>query len=337
MSVQILNKANTKSPNVILIDENYCLKDSFDIIQTNFKTLIGALNNLGSDNFYAQTVIDRYNKNKIKYQQFLTMVSQFSSNWTDALQTYGKNINIWNNVYTPLEIVYPVIVPVSDWGQYIGTTITENPAISVSKINEMTIWINSKFPPALYDIYKKINMAVYFKGSFGVSLKFDVSYAENCAPASNTSKVCCEICPPRFPSKGCNHSVIGGRPACANMYDWCPGSGGNVEGFYAGPKLDATKTVTTKDKNGKKHTKVQEVYVSRADQVQVAKGIVYESAEKCVEGSCKGWGLGYDKAKWTGGLLNVQGSLAENDSRLIGFKTINFVLDLTTNKWIRQI
>ena len=67
MSVEILDKTNTKTPRVILIDENFCLNDSFDIIQTNFKTLLDGLNQMG-DSFYAQTVINRYNKNKVKYQ-----------------------------------------------------------------------------------------------------------------------------------------------------------------------------------------------------------------------------------------------------------------------------
>ena len=144
MSVQILDKSNTKSPNMILIDENYCLNDSFDIIQQNFKFLIESLNNLDGDNLYAQTVINRYNKNKIKYQQFLTLVSQFSANWTEAIRVYERNINIWNNIYTPLEVVYPLIIEITSWGDYVAGVVYENSTISHAIVETMSNWINSK-------------------------------------------------------------------------------------------------------------------------------------------------------------------------------------------------
>lgn len=312
MSVQILDKSNSKAPRVMLIDENYCLNDSFDIIQQNFNVLLDSLNSLSNNNVYAQAVLNRYNKNKAKYQQFLTYVSQFSSNWIEATQVYTRNINIWNNIYTPLEVVFPAIVNIGAWGTYNNGNITENSTISQAAVNSMQIWINSKYPVEIYGIYQKLNLRFYLEDVVQDVLNFEAQYLENCDPGGGGT-VCCDGCDFKasYGNKGCNHSIVNGRGQCANMYDWCPGRD-KVQGF--------SNTHWGSERN---------------DQVKVPKGFI--NSKNCADGSCVGWGYGYDTTNWKGQLLKLNGSLTGSDNRLIGAQIINFIIDSTTNKWIRTI
>jgi hypothetical protein len=301
MSVEILDKTNTKAPRVILIDENYCLNDSFDIIQTNFKGLLDSLNQI-DNKFFAQTVINRYNRNKSKYQNFLTYVTQFSGNWTDASQTYDKYRNVWNNIYTPLEIVYPSILSLGNWGSYSNGIITENTTVSLINIRQMLEWVNTNYPVHLYGLYKKINVRVYIYDLINDDFNFGVTYKEDCAPRGASGKVCCAGCAiTHYGNKGCNKSIVNGNQQCANMYDWCPGRG-NVTGFAEG-------------------------------QVQASRST--SSSNQCAEGSCSGWGLGYNATTWKGEDMNLTGKLTGQDKRLIGHQIINLTLNQNTGKWTR--
>ena len=301
MSVEILDKTNTKTPRVILIDENFCLNDSFDIIQTNFKTLLDGLNQIG-DSFYAQTVINRYNKNKVKYQEFLTYVTQFSGNWVSATQTYEKYKNVWNNINTPLEVVYPTVININHWGTYENGIITENTAVSLIHIRNMLEWINSRYPISLYGLYKKINVRFYVCGIVEDEFNFKVAYKENCQPGGG-GRVCCDGCAPSaaYGSKGCNQSIVNGNRQCANMYDWCPGRG-RVSGFVGGVE-------------------------------EVRRG--YVDSKDCADGSCQGWGYGYNSSNWKGEDLTLEGRLSGSDNRLLGQQIIKLTLDEAAGKWKR--
>jgi hypothetical protein len=310
MSVEILDKTNTKAPRVILIDENYCLNDSFDIIQTNFETLIDALNQI-EDSFYAQTVINRYNKNKTKYLEFLTYVSQFSGNWVNAVQTYEKHKNVWNNIYTPLEIVYPAIIDIKTWGSYEDSIITENTAVSLLHINNVLEWVNSRYPIQLYGLYKKINVRVYIYGIVEDNFNFGVSYTENCIPSGGGGRVCCDGCPPSssYGNKACNHSIVNGVGTCANMYDWCPGRD-RVQGFSSSHHGN-----------------------SRDEQTITAKG--YANSVNCADGNCQGWGYGYNSNNWKGQQLDLNGRLTGNDNRMLGYQVVKLVFNENLGKWVR--
>lgn len=309
MSVQILDKTNTKAPRVILIDENYCLNDSFDIIQTNFQTLLNALNQLG-DTFQGEKIIDRYYKNKEKYQKFLTFVTQFSGNWVSAAGTYKTYKNIWNNLGTPLEIVYPEIIDIGQWGNInTDNTISENVAASLMHTNNILNWVNSRYPVDLYGLYKKINIRIYIQASTVDSFRFKVAYKEMCDPGMG-GKVCCDGCPnvaSAYGSHACNHSIVNGHGGCANMYDWCPGRD-RVQGF-----------------SSRHHGN------SRDEQVVIAKGYVH--SKECADGSCEGWGQGFNKKNWEGKLLEIDSSLSGNDNRIIGTQILKLQLNETNLKW----
>lgn len=317
MSVEILDKTNLRAPRIILIDENYCLNNSFDIIQTNFKTLLDGLNQT-EDDFYARTVIDRYNKNKVKYQNFLTYVTQFSANWMDTVKTYETYKNVWDNVNMALEVAYPTIIDIQQWGSYSNYRIVENTGTSYIHIQNILQWANSKFVNQNYQMYQKMNVKVYFYQKKQNTFLFDAKYKENCEVSGGSIEICCDGCSGKFDygHKGCNKSIVKGRTTCANMFDWCPvreGSGNfgsKVTGF-------------AKEKGGK----------ASKSNIKVQKDII--STSQCASGNCRGWGRGFNAGNWSGQELKLNGSLSGDDIILLGYQNVILNLNQTTLKWQR--
>ena len=326
MSVQILNNSNDKAPRIILIDENYCLNNSFDIIKKNFEVLIGALNTLDSDNVYFDAVLSRYAKNKEKYQNFMSYVVQFSADWVGANETYLRNKNIWNNVYSaPLEFVYPTIVDISNWGTYKDGVIREVSTSSSKTAENMVNWVNSKYPPKMFSAYTAINMRFYLDTETTDVLSFEASYSENCNTHGKSQQVCCDShCKPKYGYRGCNKAIVDGHHQCANVFDWCPGTSEIVEGF-GGTTFVNRYNWMLDDEEGN----------------EIKKSI--KTPKKCQDGSCVGWGQGTNKKKWKNKKLELSGRLTGTDRRMLGSAIIEFELESidpdipdSDKKWIRK-
>jgi hypothetical protein len=214
---------NTTCQKAILISENFCLDKSFDIIKQNFDVFAKDLG-MSDDQFQRfEILLDRYEKNKNKYRKFLTFVSQFSASLEDVQRTYNRYKNIWSIVSTPMEIIYPTILPVEKWGSFNVKTgiINENFSISNTEVTKIENWVNNKFPEQEYGIYKNISIRVYFYFEKPVSYKMSASFIEKCYAGGGSSKVCCTGCSNFGGYAGCNRPGPGGN-ICGNMYDWCP-------------------------------------------------------------------------------------------------------------------
>jgi len=270
-----LLEANKKCPDIILIDENYCLNDSFDIIQKNFTFLLEKLRSSESSSEESQIIYDRYEDNKEKYQKFLTYVNQFSGNWLAAVQTFNTYKDFWRLKNAPLEVLYPVIIDISQWGTHDKGVIQEDTLKSQQTIEKVLKWANSVFLMKDFGIYENLNIRVYISATRSSSLEFKCYYDEECEAAGGSARICCEGCNSwsYLGYKGCNKSVVKGHQQCANMYEWCPGTSGKVTGFVGG----------TRKGN---------------------KGIT--NSESCVEGSCVGWASDSDKNSWRGRRLEIE-------------------------------
>lgn len=310
---ELINVVNYKCPDIILIDENYCLNNSFDIIQNNFKNLLEKVN-VSDDIIKEREVIyNRYLKNKEKYDKLLSYVTQFSGNWVIAEQTYNTYKNIWSLKDAPIEVVYPGIVDIENWGVYEEGVITEQTSKSDKVLPLILNWVNSKYPEGLYGVYEKINLRIYFRDFFFDTMKFSASYEENCEAGGGQATVCCTGCTnwSGLGHKGCNKSIINGRKNCGNMYEWCPGTSGRVTGFAGGS-------------------------------VTRAKGI--NNSANCATGSCLGWGEDFNKTQWKGKVLEVTQIFKEPDTIdniLLGHQIIKLKRNYQTStnrwEWIREI
>jgi hypothetical protein len=310
MISELLEINNKKCPDIILIDENYCLNDSFDIMQENFTILLNKLNEADSNSDEREIIINRYEKGKEKYQKFLTYVNQFSGNWLSAVQTFNTYKDFWRIKNTPLEIVYSGLIDIKQWGSYNKGVISEDTFQSSKTLLNILKWINAKYPYGEYGVYEKLNLNIYIKSDVTDTLDVDVYYDEDCEAGGGKATVCCSGCNNwgGLGHKGCNKSIVNGHKQCANMYDWCPGTSGRVTGFAGGGG---------------------------------SKGI--NSSSNCATGSCLGWGEGFNSKNWKPQRLSISHTIKEPDTNytvLLGAVKITLKSNYnnTTKRWewIRQ-
>lgn len=206
----------------ILISEDYCLDKSFDIIKNNFELFSKELN-LSNDQFKRFEILkNRFEENKQKYQKYLTFVSQFSASLENVQNIYNTYKNIWEANTTPLEVIYPTFVPVSEWGDFNekNGVLTEITSISNTSIKSITNWVNGKFSTERFGLYKNLVVRVYITKNIPNNFEVSASFKEDCDCQGGTHEVCCSKPCTHGGHKGCNKMPKGNK--CGNMFSLCP-------------------------------------------------------------------------------------------------------------------
>lgn len=219
MNFNLLNPNCQKS---ILISEDFCLDKSFDIIRTNFEVFTKELN-LSNEQYKRFEILkQRYETNKDKYRKILTFVSQFSASLEDVQRTYNFYKNIWEANTTPIEVIYPVITPVEQWGTFNEKTgvLSENVTTSTQTIQLIERWLNSNYSTSNFGLYKKIIVKIYLNKNIPDTFSYDASFVEDCECQGGTHQVCCTQPCSHGGHRGCNRMPRG--PKCGNMYTLCP-------------------------------------------------------------------------------------------------------------------
>lgn len=167
---------------VYLIDEDLCLGNSYEIINTNFDNLSSSQENLStySDSWYGLYTI--FSANSSKWLNALYNITTLSAQWESAYATKESYKKYWD---LPIYLVYPDIL---EYFSYYANT--------ASYENIFKSWITQKFPPNQYIMNQKIDISInlYIIKSFSYS--FDRSHTEYCTPATgdSTANVCCGGC-----------------------------------------------------------------------------------------------------------------------------------------------
>jgi hypothetical protein len=208
--------------NALLISDDFCLSKSFEIIENNFDLFSNELNL--NDEQYKKYVIlkERFENNKDKYRKFLTFVNQFSASLEDIQSTYNFYKDTWEANKTPIELLYPNLISVNLWGSFDEKTgkILENTTTSTFVVNQIKNWINTKYPPNSFYLYKKFVVLLYFQKNIPADFKFSATFKEDCDCQGGTSVVCCSGPANHGGSRGCNKMPVG--PRCGNMFILCP-------------------------------------------------------------------------------------------------------------------
>lgn len=178
-------KLEESCSNVYLIDERLCLKNSYEIFNTNIQTLSSNLNNL-------QSYSTEYNKLYLNFSsnsaRWITAISNFetlSAGWFSAETTVKNLSSYWQN---ETAIIYNKIIDIQVY-QSNPTTIK----------NQIKDWLN-----LLKDFYpenKIINVDVYLSQNYYFSWSYFRSYFENCIPPKTALTGNCD-CPK--PNYNCN-------------------------------------------------------------------------------------------------------------------------------------
>lgn len=234
---------NTSCQNAILISEDYCLDKSFDIIDKNLQKITQDLESSSFDIEKFVILKQRYDKNKNLYNKFITFTRQFSSRLISVQDTYNNYKTIWENSSTPFEIIFPEIIELSEWGTFNkgNGVLLENKTTSKNIVDDISKWINDKFPEQRYGIYKNITVNVFIGTDIPNVFKYTTKFNEQCGTATTTTAGCP---PPYLGHSGCNRMGTDwqGRPngghVCGNQYSFCfnkfLSSNTKIEGTYSG-------------------------------------------------------------------------------------------------------
>jgi len=241
---------NTSCQNAILISEDYCLDKSFDIIDKNLQKITQDLESSSFDIEKFVILKQRYDKNKNLYNKFITFTRQFSSRLISTQNTYNNYKTIWENSSTPFEIIFPEIIELSEWGTFNkgNGVLLENKTTSKKVVNDLSKWINDKFPEQKYGIYKNINVNVFVYTDIPNKFNFKAKHKELCDTSYNDAFLlkCGGKC---VSGPGCNKMATDGlgRPTgggrCGNLGEFCTNEWIDSKGTYGG--VTGTKKAKT--------------------------------------------------------------------------------------------
>jgi len=230
-----LQKINPSCSNVYLIDENACIADSFEYINSNISSLSANVSNLS--------------KNSTKWDNFYTFVSQYSADiisttlnvktidetYLSPYTTMQDLSSTWNKGFS---LYYPQIIEIGKWYNLSGP----NNLFTLNCGQDLFLknWLNQNFPANSFANNHYIDLFVNLYEDYHFTYKFSASFFEDCIPNSGGGATAsCNGCPDtRY--GGCNHDE-GGRHWCDNAYGYC---GHTTTG--------ASKAATCQSTNGSK-------------------------------------------------------------------------------------
>jgi hypothetical protein len=207
--IEQFEKKDKLCNNVYLIDERICLKDSFEILNTNFIKLSSSYKNLLN---FAN-----------KYNNLYTIFSKNSSDWQNGSINANSSKQNYNNAHTTVRnlstswvkefaVIYPKIIDIDLWLPNIQTY--------KKTINN---WLTLKFPPDDFGLDQNIYVYVNLYKNEMFTFNFSGSYNEKCIAPTPAQSVTCNGSVLRG-YQGCNHTSGSGknkRHWCTNAYDSC--------------------------------------------------------------------------------------------------------------------
>lgn len=202
-------KLDETCSNVYLIDERLCLKNSYEIINTNVKTLSSNLQIL---NVYANDynlLFLNFSQNSARWIRAIDNWQTLSAKWLDC-ETAVYNLS--SNWIQQISLIYNKII---DFDYY---------AVPSNKIivdNNIKNWIQTNFASNCPKD-QIVNIDLYLSRNTPFTWSYITSYFEDCIPPNTSLQGDCN-CPK--PSYGCNYiwNTISGAllSRCNNVGNYC--------------------------------------------------------------------------------------------------------------------
>jgi hypothetical protein len=185
MALEFKKEDDTCS-NVYLIDERLCLKNSYDIINTNVATLSSNLNNLQTYSNEFNQLYSNFSNNSARWIRAISNFQTLSAGWFSAETTVKTLSSYWQNEKS---IIYNTIVNI----------ITYNNNTNATKTN-ISNWLNTNFKD-YYPENQILNVDLYLSQNDVFSWNYVRSYFETCVPPKTSMNGDCNC---TFPSYNCN-------------------------------------------------------------------------------------------------------------------------------------
>jgi hypothetical protein len=219
-----LHKTDPTCANIDLIDENSCVGNSLDIINTNVVVLSSNLLSLSRDLNNWQALCTTVNQFSATMQNMSLNIQRIIQNYYGAINTVQTLSASWS--VNEFSLYYPKILNYNTWS-------------ASPSANMLLDWVKLNFPTNNYSPYQVINLFVklYYDNTF--NFKFSESYLETCKPSNGTVLIQCKPCPDPRRTIGCNQDIKGqhicsdAKTHCTNTTPdttvnfSCPGSGGS--------------------------------------------------------------------------------------------------------------
>jgi hypothetical protein len=180
------DKIDDTCSNLYLVDERLCLKNSYEIFNTNTKTLTA---NIGNLNVYGNEFNKLYSNFATNSARWILAISNFqtlSSDWFSAETTCKKLSSYWQQ---DKSIIYTKIVDI----------LTYNTNSTPTK-TAIATWLNTYFLE-YYPEKQILNVDLYLSYKHIFSWEYVKTYFENCVPPKTSLAGNCNC---GFPAYNCN-------------------------------------------------------------------------------------------------------------------------------------
>ena len=210
-------KDDENCSNVYLIDERLCLKNSFEIINTNVVTLSTNLNNLQSYSNNFNSLYSNFSNNSARWIRAISNFQTLSAGWFSAETTVKTLSSYWD---TDLNVIYNKIIDLTHYS---------NNQNDIQ--NQIKSWLISNFISNLVN-GQIINVDLYLSRKESFTWSFYKTYYESCVPQNQLKPAAGCSCPkPQF---NCNHVRVNGQEqrdgACHDAASYCGSNGGTIIG-----------------------------------------------------------------------------------------------------------
>lgn len=212
------DKIDETCSNVYLIDERLCLKNSYEVINTNVATLTANLNNLQSYSNNFNSLYSNFSNNSARWIRAISNFQTLSAGWFSAETTVKTLSSYW---YTDINIIYNKIIKLEDYN--------ENPSGYETQINQ---WLMDNFNFNCVN-GQVITVDLYLYRIEQCTWNFARSYYESCIPSIQSGKPSIGTkCKCKLPNVQCNHVRVDDslvfdlkNKTCVNAVDYCDGAG----------------------------------------------------------------------------------------------------------------
>jgi hypothetical protein len=242
-TVSIPEKTNLECSAVYLLDENFCLKNSVDVINNNFYSLSCKLVEIETAGAVWNQIYTKFQATSSQWLASSSHLQEYSDLWSGAYTCVKSLSATWN---TEFSVYYPQIIDL--------TTFTSTDG----SLNTSTFlpWLNKNFPASRYSLNQCVSLYFNISQIRPYVWTFYRSFYEPCQVAGSGINLHCADCYDiqgiRL-HRGCNHH--GGRAgvkACDNAYDYCThvnAGAASVAGCptYGSKKLEISYRLTSTD------------------------------------------------------------------------------------------
>ena len=110
--IKEFKKIQEQCSNIFLLDENLCLGNSYEVINTNIINLSSAINNLQPTIDYFNNYYTYFKENSSKYFEINNNINEGYENYNNLVTLVGSNSANWTRT---IGLYYNQMILVSEW------------------------------------------------------------------------------------------------------------------------------------------------------------------------------------------------------------------------------